>query len=59
VKEYWIVDPLTQYLHAFILSGSRYSESQVYERNEIARSSVFADLEIDLRQVFEDEKDTD
>ena len=55
VGEYWIVDPLTQYVQVFVLHDGRYGESTVYERNGTIRVSVFDDVEIPLREVFLDE----
>jgi Uma2 family endonuclease len=56
VQEYWIVDPLTQYIRVFQLNDDgRYLDSQVYERNDTVRVLSLGDLEIVLADIFEDE----
>lgn len=54
VKEYWIVEPEVKIVSVFVLQdNSRYGRPDVYsEENEI-KVSVFPDLAIDLKPVFE------
>ncbi|MCL6627723.1 Uma2 family endonuclease [Alicyclobacillus shizuokensis] len=56
VGEYWIIDPLTQYVQVFVLDDNgRYSQNQIHERNEKVKVSVLDDFEISLSEVFGDE----
>ncbi|WP_286887425.1 Uma2 family endonuclease [Aneurinibacillus sp. UBA3580] len=52
VKEYWIVDPLLQTVEVFILDDERYILSGVFGNKDMLRVTLFEDLEIDLRLVF-------
>lgn len=52
VKEYWIVDPANQYIKVYQLQDGEYQTAVVYAREEQVRCSIFADLSIDLRQLF-------
>ena len=57
VREYWIVDPLHRYIWVNILKynseGKGYYDEHIYEE-DIFHSTLFPDLLIDLRIVFDD-----
>lgn len=52
VKEYWIVDPANQYIQVYQLQDGKYQPAVVYDQEEQVRFSIFADLSIDLRELF-------
>lgn len=54
VREYWIVDPVNQYLEIHQLIDGHYGEPEVYGREDVARSGIFDHLEIHLTEVFTD-----
>ncbi|CAA7601719.1 Restriction endonuclease type II-like [Acididesulfobacillus acetoxydans] len=54
VKEYWIVEPDTKLVNAFILQGDgRYGRIEVYTEDDEVKVSIFPDFAIDLKLVFE------
>ena len=54
VNEYWIVDPINQYISVYILDvNERYGKPHSYSREDILKVGIL-DLEIDLREVFSD-----
>ena len=56
VREYWIVDPKTKTVHAFLLQpNGKYDFGTVYECNQKAPMRIFEGLEIDLNELFDDE----
>jgi Uma2 family endonuclease len=53
VKEYWIVDPVNQYIQVYTLKEDRkYGSPAVYSHGETIPVSIFADLQIDLTTIF-------
>lgn len=52
VKEYWIVDPLNEYIEAFILQDNRFVTSGLYTREDSIQVSIIADFNIDLKNIF-------
>ena len=55
VREYWIVNPKTKLINAFILqSDGNYDDGTEYESNQKAPVFIFKGLEIDLNEIFED-----
>jgi len=56
VREYWIVDPKTKTVHAFLLQpNGKYDFGTVYECTQKAPVRIFEGLEIDLKELFNDE----
>jgi len=56
VREYWIVDPKTKTVHAFLLQPTgKYDSGTVYQCDRKAPVRIFDGLEIDLKELFEDE----
>ena len=55
VREYWIVDPQTKIIYAFLLQpDGQYDLGTVYECNQKAPVYILEGLEIDLNELFED-----
>lgn len=54
VKEYWVVEPDQKLISVFLLQSSgRYGRPEMYTEQDRIRVSIFPDLEIDLKSVFE------
>lgn len=57
VKEYWIVEPESRLVNVFLLQpDGRYGRTEVYSDEDKIKVSIFEDLEIDLKEIFEEEK---
>jgi Uma2 family endonuclease len=54
VGEYWIVFPYEKIVQKFILVNEKYSLEKIYAEDDIAIPNLFSDLEIDLKEVFEE-----
>ena len=55
VREYWIVDPKTKVVNAFLLQpDGKYDLGTVYECTQKVPVHIFKGLEIDLKELFED-----
>ena len=52
VQEYWVVDPVNQYVRVFILQEDKYQEISFFDRNERVTVTTFPTLDIDLSRVF-------
>ncbi len=52
VQEYWVVDPVNQYVRVFLLQGDQYQEISFFDRNERVTVTTFPALDIDLSRVF-------
>lgn len=53
IKEYWIVHPIDKTVMVFILREDRqYGKPGIFTEDSQLKSGVFADLKIDLNQVF-------
>ncbi|WP_200898589.1 Uma2 family endonuclease [Gottschalkia purinilytica] len=53
IKEYWIISPKENFVHIFSLNeDDQYKEPKIYLKDDIAKSEVFNDLEIDLNDIF-------
>jgi Uma2 family endonuclease len=53
VNEYWIVHPIDKTIMVFILGEDhQYRKPGIYTEDSQLKSRVFADLKIDLKQVF-------
>lgn len=54
VKEYWIVEPDQKLISVFILqANSSYGRPAIYSEEDKIRVSIFPELEIDLKPVFD------
>ena len=53
VQEYWIVYPEYQIIHQYFLEEERYVFKGVFTKDEKISPILFADLEIDLNEVFD------
>lgn len=55
VKEYWIVDPFSEYVEVYILhENNMYDQSTIYGNDDTVKISLFDDFEIELATVFTD-----
>ncbi|EYE89450.1 hypothetical protein Q428_02345 [Fervidicella metallireducens AeB] len=53
VKEYWIISPKNKTVEIFSLQESNfYSEPTLYSKDDIVKSSIFEDLSIGLKDIF-------
>lgn len=52
VKEYWIVDPFTQTVEAYLLNGENFQKDGVYLRNDYIPIKLFTDFSINLDIIF-------
>lgn len=52
VREYWIAVPKSAEIYAYALQNGRFEQTDVYEQNTQATSSIFPDLTIDLNWIF-------
>ncbi len=54
VTEYWIIYPYEQVVHQFVLdqATNKYQLLKMFAEDDIATSHIFADLEVDLKEVF-------
>ena len=58
VREYWIIDPTHETLIQYALQENGiYSPPQIYVNDETVQSAVFAELKIDLAELFEVEEE--
>lgn len=55
VPEYWIVFPSEKLIEKFILHDERYKLESVYNQDDQAIPSLFPDLLIDLKEVFNED----
>lgn len=54
VKEYWIVEPDQKLISVFILQANgSYGRPEIYSEEDKIKVSIFPDLEIDLKPVFD------
>ena len=54
VKEYWIVEPEGKYISVFTLQeNKRYGRPEAYTDEDTVPMSIFPDLVVDLKQVFQ------
>lgn len=56
VKEYWIIDATHETLLQYVLEpGGLYAPPRIFVNDETVQSSVFSELKIDLKNIFEEE----
>jgi Uma2 family endonuclease len=53
VKEYWIVDPENESVEVFRLVEGKYSEREVYSRDDDMKVGIFSDMTIQLNTIFD------
>ena len=54
VKEYWIVEPDQKLVSVFLLQANgRYGRPEIYSEEDKINVSIFTDLAIDLKEVFD------
>lgn len=56
VKEYWIVDPLHEYIEVYELNGTVYNRDGIYFKGDTIPVRLFDDFSIDLNNVFREEE---
>ncbi len=54
VKEYWIVDPNFETVEVYRFGGDMFSAPDAFGMEDVVKVSIFDDLEINLRDIFED-----
>lgn len=59
VKEFWLVHPTDCLIMAYRLKNGVYGKPEIFDRETGAKSELFADLEIDLIEVFGPLPETD
>lgn len=52
VKEYWLVEPDAKLVTAFILQDGQYGRPNIYSDEETMTPAIFADLSVNLAEVF-------
>jgi len=56
VREYWIVDPIAKLVHIYLLQpNGEFDYGKIYDCTKKAPVHIFKGLEIDLKELFEDE----
>ena len=55
VKEYLIVDPISETVERYLLVGGRYGGSEIFNWDELLTLHLFPDLTLNLWEVFEKE----
>ena len=54
VQEYWIVEPDGKFISVYtLLPNNRYGRQETYTESDLIKVSVFPDLTIDLKPIFE------
>ena len=53
IQEYWIVTPFPSLVEVYALDGASYRVHQTYKKDEVLHSAQFADLTVDLSDVFD------
>jgi Uma2 family endonuclease len=53
VLEYWIIYPLDNLVHQFVLENEKYQLKDIYTQEDRISPTIFEGLEIDLNEVFE------
>ncbi len=52
VKEYWLVEPDAKMITAFNLKDGQYGRPNIYSDEEEMKTAIFADLTVNLAEVF-------
>jgi Uma2 family endonuclease len=52
IREYWVVFPEAQVLHIYSLQNDQYELAAQYEKDGMANSIIFPDLELDIFELF-------
>ena len=55
VKEYWIVDPMKEWIEIYLLTEGKYQLHQRTEKSGIITSAILASFEIKLEDIFRKE----
>jgi Uma2 family endonuclease len=53
VEEYWIVSPKNRTIQMFSLDNGVYGEPKIYFKNDVVKSSIFGNLSVELKRIFE------
>lgn len=53
VKEYWLVNPWPSFIEVLVLNNHKYVIENVFEQDEILYSTIFPELKLDLKSVFD------
>jgi Uma2 family endonuclease len=52
VKEYWIVEPHSNFIQVYKLEDNKYGKAEIYINEDKIKVGIFPELEIDLKLVF-------
>jgi len=52
VREYWIVDPLNEYVETFLRGENGFALKNIYANEDTVEVGIFPDLQISLNQIF-------
>ena len=52
VSEYWIVDPPTKSIEVYVLDNQHYTLLDLFEIEGKIKSALFADLDLDIKEIF-------
>ncbi len=53
VKTYWLVEPEPKLVSVFTLTNGKYGRPEIYNDDDKTKVTIFSDLEIDLKSVFD------
>ena len=53
VREYWVFHPIDKIVFVYKLEGGKYNNPEILGSDDILKSIVLSDLEIDLKEIFE------
>jgi Uma2 family endonuclease len=56
IKEYWIVDPVNEFIDVYLLKEGTYHQIGTFFNGDILPVSIFEDLKIDLTNIFRNEE---
>lgn len=52
VREYWVVFPLDNVIHVYVLKDGKFARKPIFNQEDIASPYIFPDMKIDLSEVF-------
>ena len=53
IKEYWVVDPINEYIEVYLLEEhNEYEQADIFGREDMIKTSLFEDFEFELSEVF-------
>lgn len=55
VREYWIIDPDSDWVEVYLLAGGSYATPQILEAGSVLRTALLPGMEIDVRDLLRQE----